>query len=61
MTDLLVGLGLMLAIEGVAYALFPDAMRRMVARILAEPSERVRYFGLIMAAIGVATVWFVRS
>ncbi len=61
MTDLLVGLGLMLAIEGVAYALFPDAMRRMVARILAEPSERVRYFGLSMAAIGVAIVWFVRS
>ncbi len=61
MTDLLVGLGLMLAIEGVAYALFPDAMRRMVARILAEPSERVRYFGLIMAAIGVAIIWFVRS
>jgi len=60
MTDLLVGLGLLLAIEGGLYALFPDAMRRMVVRILSEPTERVRYFGLAMATLGVIVVWLVR-
>jgi uncharacterized protein YjeT (DUF2065 family) len=61
MTDFAVGLGLLLAIDGIAYALFPDLMRRMVARVLAEPTERVRRFGLISAVVGVAIVWLVRS
>lgn len=60
MTDLLVAFGLMLAIEGAAYALFPNAVRRMVARIVTEPSERVRHFGLAMAAVGVGLVYFMR-
>jgi uncharacterized protein YjeT (DUF2065 family) len=60
MTDLAVGLGLMLAIEGIAYALFPNLMRRMIARVLAEPSDRVRQFGLLSAIIGVAMVSWVR-
>jgi uncharacterized protein len=60
MQDLFVALGLVLAIEGAAYALFPDAIRRMVARILEEPSERVRHVGLTVAAVGVGLVCFVR-
>jgi uncharacterized protein YjeT (DUF2065 family) len=50
----------MLAIEGIAYALFPNLMRRMIARVLAEPSDRVRQFGLLSAIIGVAMVSWVR-
>lgn len=61
MRDLLLAIGLILAIEGIAYALFPNAMRRMVARVLAEPSDRVRQFGLISAIVGVGLVWWVRS
>jgi uncharacterized protein YjeT (DUF2065 family) len=60
MTDLVVGFGLLLAIEGIAYALFPDLMRRMIVRVLSEPSDRVRLFGLVSAAIGVSIVTWVR-
>jgi uncharacterized protein YjeT (DUF2065 family) len=61
MIDLAVGFGLLLAIEGIAYALFPNTMRRMIVRVLAEPNDRVRQFGLVTAVIGVGIVWLVRS
>ncbi len=61
MTDFLTALGLALAIEGALYGLFPNAMRRMMARALAEPAESIRIGALIMAALGVGLVWLARS
>jgi uncharacterized protein len=61
MVDLAVAFGLLLAIEGIAYALFPNTMRRMIARVLAEPSDRVRQFGLVSAVIGVGIVWLAHA
>ena len=61
MTDLLIALGLVLVIEGVLYALLPDAMRRMAARAALLPSETLRWGGLVAAGLGVATVWIVRG
>lgn len=61
MTELVIAFGRVLALEGAVYALFPDAMRKMVARVLQEPTERVRYFGILTAAIGVGLVWLTRS
>ncbi len=61
MTDFLTAIGLALAIEGALYALFPNAMRRFMARALAEPAESIRIGALIMGAIGVAIVWLARS
>jgi len=60
MTDLLAALGLAVAIEGILYALFPDAMRRMMARALALPPGVIRGTGLAAAALGVALVWLAR-
>jgi len=59
--DFLTALALALALEGVAYALFPDAMRRMVASILAMPPASLRMAGLVAATLGVAGVWLVRT
>jgi uncharacterized protein YjeT (DUF2065 family) len=59
-TDFLTALGLALAIEGVAYALFPGAMQRMMARMLATPPHLLRIFGLVAAISGVLAVWLVR-
>ncbi|MCB2099848.1 MAG: DUF2065 domain-containing protein [Rhodobacterales bacterium] len=61
MTDFLAALGLALAIEGVAYALFPDAMKRMMAQVLSLPSQQLRAAGLVAAALGVVFVWLVRG
>jgi uncharacterized protein YjeT (DUF2065 family) len=59
--DLLTALALALVLEGVAYALFPAAMQRMVAAILAMPASSLRMAGLVMATLGVAGVWLVRA
>lgn len=61
MDDLWVALGLILAIEGALYALFPAGMRRVVAEVLQQPDERIRRFGLLAAALGVGIVWLVRG
>jgi uncharacterized protein YjeT (DUF2065 family) len=61
MDDLWAALGLVLAIEGALYALFPSGMRRVVAEVLQQPDERLRRFGLVAAAIGVGVVWLVRG
>ena len=61
MTDLLVGLGLAIVIEGLLYALFPEGMKRLMQRMLALPSEQVRSAGLVFAAVGVGLVWLLRG
>ena len=59
--DLFAALGLALVIEGAAYALFPDAMRKMMDQILSLSVANVRTIGLITAFAGFAIVWLVRS
>jgi len=61
MTDLLLaGLALAMVIEGAAYALFPDAMRRAMATMLMQPADRIRWVGTGIAAAGVLLLWVVR-
>lgn len=60
MKDFLTAVALAIAIEGAAYALFPDAMKRMMARVLAQPTSMLRTAGLIAAAVGVGIVWAIR-
>jgi len=59
--DLFAALGLALVLEGAAYTLFPDAMRKMMEQILALPVANVRTIGLFTAFTGVFLVWLVRS
>jgi uncharacterized protein len=59
--ELLTALGLVLAIEGVIYALFPEGMKRMMARVMEMPAASLRAAGLAAAAIGVGLVWLVRG
>ena len=61
MGDLITALGLALAIEGVLYALFPDAMKRMMAYVLDQAPGQMRLAGLAAAAVGVGIVWLVRG
>lgn len=61
MDDFLTAIGLAVAIEGVVYALFPEPMKRMMARVLAQPDQTLRIAGVIAAAAGVALVWWVRG
>ena len=61
MSDLLTALALALAIEGAVYALFPEARKRMMVRVLAQPPSHLRTAGIVAATAGVGIVWLVRG
>ena len=61
MADLFTALGLVLVIEGVLYALAPNAMRRMAARAALLPADALRIGGVAVLLAGVGTVWLVRG
>jgi hypothetical protein len=54
-------LGLAIAIEGIVYALFPEAMKRMVAMVIEQPAGRIRGAGIGAAVAGVFILWLVRG
>ncbi len=60
MTDFLVALALAFVIEGVIYALFPDAMKRMMAQVIPLPSSLLRSVGLAAVGLGVVAIWLIR-
>jgi len=61
LSELGVALGLVLVIEGLLYALFPDFMRRAMAQMLALAAGQIRMAALLSIALGVAIVWLVRG
>jgi uncharacterized protein YjeT (DUF2065 family) len=58
--DFATAIGLVLVIEGVLYALFPQGMKRAAARAAMVPPQALRLAGLIAACAGVAVVWLAR-
>lgn len=56
---LLTALGLAIAIEGIIYALFPEAMKRMMAMVMEQPAGSIRTAGLGAAVAGVFVLWLV--
>ncbi len=61
MVDFITALFLAVAIEGMAYALFPEAMKKMMLRVLAMPLSNMRAAGVAAALVGVGVIWFVRG
>lgn len=61
MTDLLTGLALVLVVEGLLYALAPDAMKRFMIQALEIPGETLRAAGLAAAVVGLGFVWLLRG
>ncbi|MFT6582593.1 MAG: hypothetical protein ACJAU6_003039 [Alphaproteobacteria bacterium] len=61
MSDLFTALALVLVIEGALYALFPDAMQRMMAQALEMPPTVLRNGGLVAAVAGFAVIWFIKA
>ncbi len=60
MNDLWVALGLVLVLEGAAYALFPGKMIDMMRQIPEIPAPVLRIMGITAVAIGWLVVWLVR-
>ncbi len=61
MLDLIAALGLALAVEGILFAAFPDAVKRAMQDAAQTPTERMRIVGIGSAVIGVVIVWVVRG
>ena len=59
--ELLIALALVLVIEGALYALFPDAMKRMMVTVAEQPGSALRSAGLAAATTGVGIVWLLRG
>jgi uncharacterized protein YjeT (DUF2065 family) len=57
----LTALGLAIVIEGVCYALFPDAMKKMMAQVQSQPAQTLRMAGVAAAVAGVLLIWLLRG
>jgi len=60
MRDFATAIALILVIEGILYALAPEAMKKLATRAMATPGQSLRIGGLIAACVGVALVWVLR-
>ncbi|MFL5332285.1 MAG: DUF2065 domain-containing protein [Geminicoccaceae bacterium] len=60
MVDLGTGLALVLVVEGVLWALFPETMKQAAARAIMLEAGRLRLGGLAFAVVGVLLVWVIR-
>lgn len=53
---LIIGLGVALVLEGLAYALMPSGMKRLAEMASAAPAGQLRLAGLVAVAVGVFIV-----
>jgi len=60
-SDLVVGIGLVLVIEGLIWALAPATGVRMLAAAASTPQQALRLAGLASVAVGVVLVWLIRG
>lgn len=61
MTDLVVGLGLVLVVEGLLWAAFPGFARRMLQAATETPETSLRIGGAVALLLGVGVVWLARG
>ena len=61
MTDFLTALALVLVIEGLFLAVFPQRLRQIVEMLAEISPESLRVGGLAAAALGVFCVWLLRG
>lgn len=61
MDDLIVGFGLVLVLEGLLWAAFPDAANKLLLMAAQTPQQTLRMAGAIAIGIGCAIVWMVRG
>jgi uncharacterized protein YjeT (DUF2065 family) len=61
MNDFLVGVGLVLVIEGLLWALAPGLAARLLELAATTPEQQLRTGGAVAVAVGVLVVWLVRT
>lgn len=61
MIDLVAGIGIALVIEGLFWALAPDAGKRMVAQMSSLADGQLRAVAWVVVATGCFLVWLARG
>lgn len=61
MTDLVAGLGIALVLEGLLWALAPDAARRMITELANMAESQLRAVAWVVVAAGCFLVWLTRG
>jgi hypothetical protein len=61
LAGLLQGVAVVLALEGIAYALAPGLMRRGLAALAATSEEALRIAGLLAATLGIGLAWLLAA
>jgi uncharacterized protein YjeT (DUF2065 family) len=61
MSDFLVAIGLVFAIEGILFAAFPSSVKQAMKHVTETPDTTLRVIGIASAAVGVVLVWLVRG
>ena len=61
MADFASALGLVLVIEGLVFAAFPEQAKRAMASMLETPEASLRAVGIGSAILGLVVVWLARG
>ena len=61
MSDFVVGIGLVLVIEGMLFAAFPGVAKRLATSALESPEAAMRVSGIASALLGTIIIWLVRG
>jgi hypothetical protein len=61
MSEFLVALGLVFAIEGLVFAAFPAIVKRAMTHVMETPDAALRVVGIVSAVLGVVLIWLVRG
>jgi uncharacterized protein len=61
MSEFIVAIGLVLVIEGLVFAGFPAAAKRLAASAVESPEISLRIAGIASAVIGLLLIWVVRG
>ena len=61
MSEFIVAIGLVLVIEGLVFAGFPAAAKRLAANALESPDTSLRIAGIVSAVLGLVLIWLVRG
>ncbi len=59
--SLLQGVAVVLALEGLLYAVAPGAMRRALRSLAEAPEQRLRIGGLVAAMLGIGLAWLLKA
>ena len=54
-------IGLLLIIEGLLYAVFPDRMKSLINKMTEMPNETLKWGGIASALLGLMIMWTVLS